>query len=276
MNTVIKFTNKTMEIPGDGTLIRPLFSPGLLLQDSDLTQIVDYQQSKTALLLRSLLGCGVLCGFQVKPETNLSKCGALNMTIDAGVALDCQGNLLEMPLSLSLVIDPGCDKELSLPLWISIAVQGRNCASRDLLCTEEAGVSLQAPTRFKEGFKLIIDNQQPNCACSNQAADNGSCGTGCQCQSVLLAKIDHEHKKEGQTEPAKITADHSVRRYIRPVFADPLAKPKEPAGSDKQTDETNSSSTTATPSTPGSQATGVAESAVSTVASDSKPAAEAK
>jgi hypothetical protein len=45
-----------------GSLIRPTYSPGLLLEDDDLTAGVSYTRGLTQLLFRSLFGCGVICG----------------------------------------------------------------------------------------------------------------------------------------------------------------------------------------------------------------------
>jgi hypothetical protein len=50
---------------GTSTLVRPRFSPGLLLQDTDLNSAVDYGRRMLQLVLRNLFGCGVICGYEV-------------------------------------------------------------------------------------------------------------------------------------------------------------------------------------------------------------------
>ncbi|MEI9852768.1 MAG: hypothetical protein WDN24_20060 [Sphingomonas sp.] len=48
-----------------GQIERPLYAPGLILQDSDLTAAVDYTRELNRLLFRTLFGCGVICGLRV-------------------------------------------------------------------------------------------------------------------------------------------------------------------------------------------------------------------
>ena len=51
---------------GRGSLVRPRFTPGLLLLDEDLTAEVDYTRELSRLLFRNLSGCGVVCGLTVE------------------------------------------------------------------------------------------------------------------------------------------------------------------------------------------------------------------
>ena len=76
-------------------LERPRYSPGLILEDSDLTAAVDYTRGLSRLLFRNLFGCGVICGLTVKIDTD---CG-LNVTVSPGLALDGCG-LESRPLAM--------------------------------------------------------------------------------------------------------------------------------------------------------------------------------
>ena len=83
-----------------GVLERPRYSPGLILEDSDLTAAVDYTRALNRLLFRSLFGCGVVCGLTVSIGTD---CG-LQVTVAPGLALDGCGDPLHLagPVTLEL------------------------------------------------------------------------------------------------------------------------------------------------------------------------------
>ena len=82
-------------------LERPRYSPGLILEDSDLTSAVDYTQALSRLLFRNLFGCGVICGLTVKIDTD---CG-LNVTVSPGLALDGCGDPLQLPGPVTIAYD---------------------------------------------------------------------------------------------------------------------------------------------------------------------------
>ena len=83
-----------------GVLEWPRYSPGLILEDSDLTAAVDYTRALNRLLFRSLFGCGVVCGLTVSVGTD---CG-LQVTVAPGLALDGCGDPLHLagPVTLEL------------------------------------------------------------------------------------------------------------------------------------------------------------------------------
>ena len=94
---------------GVSTLVRPRYSPGLLLRDDDLTAGVDYTRDLSRLLFRSLFGCGVVCGLTVSWKEN---CGKLVVTVDAGVALTCSGDPIYVPKPVSVTLDPCGEKKM--------------------------------------------------------------------------------------------------------------------------------------------------------------------
>src|SRR4029434_11061889 len=81
--------------PGSSSLQRPHFSPGLLLEDEDLNVAVSYTQELMRLMLKSLFGCGVVCGLKV---TAIPTCQDTKRKIELsrGVALDWKGNLIDV------------------------------------------------------------------------------------------------------------------------------------------------------------------------------------
>src|SRR5690349_7118341 len=78
--------------PVMGVLTRPRYSPGLILEDSDLTAAVDYTRELNRLLFRSLFGCGVVCGLKVSLDED---CG-LTVMVAPGLALDGCGDPLQL------------------------------------------------------------------------------------------------------------------------------------------------------------------------------------
>lgn len=258
-------------VPGDAsaTLIRPKFSAGLLLQDDDLTQAVDYLRGVTRMLFRSMLGCGVLCGFEVTPSL---VCNDHHLSIDIakGVALDCNGDLIELPEATNIEYRQPCIQgaaELPKEVWIVICHSEKDCSPRDTLCSTQDGELSPVYTRTREGYELKVievknSEPPPNCCacvstygkkatspgastCCNYIAipadDNcyshhyqGDCACDCQCDCIVLARVLLVKGREDQGWQAE--ADHSVRRYIRPVLMrDPLSSPVNGAAADSAT-----------------------------------------
>ena len=91
---------------GSSGIERPLFSPGLLLEDEDLTAGVNYTRELSRLLFRSLFGCGVICGLEVKGEL-FCKRQQLRVTVGPGLALDGAGNPMQVTKSVPLATQAG-------------------------------------------------------------------------------------------------------------------------------------------------------------------------
>src|SRR5882672_3226227 len=94
--------------PGVALLKRPLYKAGLLLEDDDLTAAVEYTRNMSKLLFRSLFGCGVICGLEVKGTLTCNR-SRVKVTISPGVALDCEGNPIHVPKGFVFEYDPKCD-----------------------------------------------------------------------------------------------------------------------------------------------------------------------
>lgn len=227
------------------TLVRPQYSPGLLLNDDDLSQAVDYTRDLNRMLFRSLLGCGVVCGLVVKAVKSTGTCGALQVSVDPGLALDCHGDPLHLPGTCTVNIDPCV--VLSSPLWVMARRYDKHCAPRGTECSP-CDDATTVCTRIRDSIEIAVVNALPGCSCGcteaapatsaeTDATNDGAsaaasspddpcykdhyagtcavCCNDCACEWVLLARLTS--LADGSWKP-----DHSVRRFIRPLLlADP-------------------------------------------------------
>ncbi|WP_395018483.1 hypothetical protein [Dongia sp.] len=240
---------------GLSNLSRPRFSPGLLLEDEDLTAGVDYTRNLMKLMFSSLFGCGVVCGLKV---TAVSECDGrrLGIKIGRGLALDCAGNPINLPDDVSFPYDPGCEK-MPKELWVSVCYIEKCCRKRDVSCApDDEGEAVY--TRAVAGFEVRVCDKQPKCACAclpkqtqpprqqegcceehaerNAAqpgisADataedfcrcyddhiNGVCGCDCGCECVVIGKLD-AFDIATKNEKKDIPADSRMVRNIRPML----------------------------------------------------------
>jgi hypothetical protein len=148
---------------GLGTLERPVYSPGLLLEDEDLTTGVSYTRRLTQLLFRSLFGCGVICGLTVEARLVCNR-RHLKVTVDPGLGLDCLGNPIEVTSTVEVVYDPGCEP-IPERVWVVACYLDRDCAPREVACGCDGG-NERAMTRQRSGFEIRLYPSHPECACS--------------------------------------------------------------------------------------------------------------
>jgi hypothetical protein len=147
---------------GFGTLQRPRYSAGLLLEDEDLNSAVSYTRDLTRLLFKSLFGCGVICGLRIKPELTCNG-RKVGITVTKGIALDCMGNPLEVPEPVTVEYDPDCDK-LPPSIWVVVCYVEKCCRPRDTSCSSDDD-SQPKPTRVRAGFEIRLHDKRPECAC---------------------------------------------------------------------------------------------------------------
>lgn len=244
-------------IKGNSTLVRPLFSPGLLLRDDDLREGVDYTRNLSRLLVRSLFGCGVVCGLEVHSEL---LCGKLVVTVDPGVALNCLGDPIHVPESRKLSLDPTCGQEIPSKLWVTLCRTDKCCAPRTTACACDEDDGGSVCTRQKEGFEIRIvkvlprdcicaererpedrppppDSAKSDCWCADPCRDchrhhyeGRCCCDCCDCDCVVLAVLNRTERNEtsttqgppapGGAQPSAVAwmPNHSVRRFVRPVL----------------------------------------------------------
>ena len=242
-------------------LERPRYSPGLILEDSDLTAAVDYARDLNRLLFRNLFGCGVICGLIVEAK---EKCG-LMITVGTGLALDGCGDPIQLPKPVTITIDDNVLRDWQNDvsqhrLWVILCGKEKNCRPRSLVCDADEFDGVAQPTRIRSLSEVSLIRTAGNklpcvCGCQPQRSDDEAnpnarrgasnedpcqaehegrdecaedcgCGTACACGCcVLLAEIKYAG------EQWKV-AHAGVRRLVRPKLI-PDHEPKEvavPAG----------------------------------------------
>lgn len=235
---------------GSGTLERPLYSPGLLLEDTDLTSAVDYTRQLTKMLFSSLFGCGVICGLRVDAKL-ICEDRKLQITVGKGLGLDCFGNPVEVPGQQAMTFDPGCDR-FPPDIWVVACHVERECAPRELSCGCDSGQD-RAFTRHRAGFEIKIYTEMPEDVCScekSQPAGRGTqsrccgddadgdgadrndarpergcyddhmdgvCSCDCGCNCIVIGRIKIEPDPRNNDRLVADASDRSAVRDIRPV-----------------------------------------------------------
>ena len=240
-------------------LERPRYSPGLILEDSDLTSAVDYTRSLSRLLFRNLFGCGVICGLVVSVD---EKCG-LTVTVAPGLALDGCGDAIEVPRPIRITLDQAEVEALeSRPqnqgrgeFWVVLCGGEKMCAPRSLVCESDDFESVTQPTRIRALAEVSLAFERPECVCAcgphqepvqhfaNMApvddevdchhdhetrisceADCG-CGTACDCGCCLLLAHVFYGWRGDDGESVWTVRNRGVRRFIRPkLLPDPVER----------------------------------------------------
>src|SRR6185503_11694 len=177
-------TSQALTLPSIGlaTLVRPRFSPGLLLEDEDLTAGVDYTRELNRLLFRSLFGCGVICGLTVEAKP-MCHGRQLQIVIEPGLALDCMGDPIHVTGRQTVTYDPQCDP-FPASIWVTACYLEKCCRPRDVSCgCDDSGQdSTQVErTRIRDGFEIKLYSQQPGCACSCEKPQAPKTRQGGQC-----------------------------------------------------------------------------------------------
>ncbi|SDJ22016.1 hypothetical protein SAMN04487926_1383 [Paraburkholderia steynii] len=225
-------------------LLRAKFGPGMLLEHDDLEQLNLYTRDLSRLLFRSFFGSGVVCGLLVKPDV---KCGKVIVTVDCGLALDCQGDPIYLPRAKTLTIEEQCSKDIPKELWVVLCRTEKCCSPRTAMCASDEGDVTSACTRERDWFEIRIVRARPECACGSEEPDKdplqavagdkcwcvnpehpcyknhyaGICGCteencqSCGCDCVVLARLK---QTSDNPEHPEWKADHRVRRYTRPML----------------------------------------------------------
>jgi hypothetical protein len=250
-------------------LVWPHYSPGLLLQDDDLTTGVVYTRELSRLMFRTLFGCGVMCGLVVRPE---ERCCKLHLVVDKCFALDCRGDPVYVPERQHITVDP-CETDVPAELWVVLRRFDKCCAPRTAVCSPEDDEAASVCTRVRDGYEIRVLPERPECSCGCAGKDAapegpgtdsesefsvysdttgaakgqgtvkqegdagetgganackcvdpaldcyrehyaGECCECCDCEWIVLARVRNDGSKD---EPNWI-ADHSVRRFVRPVL----------------------------------------------------------
>ena len=229
-------------------LERPRYSPGLILEDSDLSSAVDYTRSLSRLLFRNLFGCGVICGLTVKIDV---ECG-LNVTVAPGLALDGCGDPLQLPAPVTIAFDKKKADQLGTAgtsFWVALCGKEKLCQPRALVCDADDYDGATQATRIRALSEVSILFEEPKCICGCpppdpqasgapaqatlagvaapardpchdehearvDCAEECGCGTACDCGCcVLLAKASFAVAADGT---GSWTVQHKgIRRLVR-------------------------------------------------------------
>src|SRR5262249_7278484 len=149
-------------------LKRPVFFPGQLLAESDLTAVAEYLLTKLRLRTRYLFGAGVACGLIVVPETDSTVC------VKPGYAIDGCGNDVIVPCPQQVNIEDlirelrqgrrsgdDCPKPIARPGKVEqydLYIRGHDTPSDyDSPYEFSEGCKTQCfPTRMQEGFAFEL------------------------------------------------------------------------------------------------------------------------
>jgi hypothetical protein len=153
------------------TLERPRYSPGLILEDKDLTAAVDYTRNLNRMLFRNLFGCGVICGLTVSTDR---KCG-LKVTVKPGLALDGCGDPVELPRKVEIQLDEktaeSWEKD-NKPFWVVLCGKEKYCAPRALVCDSDEFDHVTQQTRIRSLAEVTITRDNPKCVCGCPTRDD--------------------------------------------------------------------------------------------------------
>jgi hypothetical protein len=229
------------------TLAWPRFGPGMLLEHGDLELLPAYTRELNRMMLRALFGCGVVCGLKVDA---VEHCGKVRITVECGLAIDCEGDPVYVPKTQVFDLDGECDTQVEGPLWVVLCGTSKCCAPRASMCASDEDESPPVCTRERDAFEIRVLDAPIGCGCLEartgrwdtpcKCADpaqechqdhyNGVCGCKdgdcecCDCDCIVLARVGATGDRE---KPWK--TDHGVRRFVRPVLMrDPLAEAEAP------------------------------------------------
>ena len=247
--------NKPMIAEGRSTLVKPKFGPGMLLQHEDLELQSTHTQELNRLMLRSLFGCGVVCGLTVTVNETRSE-----VTVEAGVAIDSNGDPIEVPDREVIDVSGDCQENEQ---WVVLSGATKLCVPRTTTCASDDEPTSHA-TREICVYEIRLETNRPEriCQCKKQELDdepvegcydshiNGECdctSDGCSDQDrkrILLARLYEE--VVGQVRQWKV--DHSVRRFVRPKLlgdptttttaSEPASEPASETTTNEETDST--------------------------------------
>jgi hypothetical protein len=147
----------------------PQFNPGQLLDDDDMNSGVTSTREMIRLLFRSFFGCGVICGLRVQPQWACEKT-KWSITVTNGVALDCMGDVIELPADVTMVYGPDC-RALPRALWVTICYITKCCRPKDVACSQDDDTQPK-PTRVRPGYEIRLYETLPKCACHCATADD--------------------------------------------------------------------------------------------------------
>jgi hypothetical protein len=194
------------------TLERPRYSPGLILEDSDLTSAVDYTRNLTRMLFSNLFGCGVICGLGVSVSTD---CG-LEVRIAPGLALDGCGDPVQVPRPLTISLDKNELERLQhKSFWVVLCGKEKYCAPRSLVCDSDDFDGLTHATRIRALAEVSLAFEKPECVCECQPGvpvkPPVKAQAAAQSQAGVALPVDSNGRDRPQSDEIDCHHDHETR-----------------------------------------------------------------
>ncbi len=154
------------------SLKRPRFITGKLVTAEDLSLEQHYFLEKLKRHNRSLHGFGIVSGLQVTTDSG-------QIAVDAGMALDCQGNEVVVGMT-QLLSSPASSDD-----WRTAYVNLRYAEdSREPVATQ--GVAQDS--MIKESFEIVVDRENLNRSHRHLRARWLACG---ELHGLTIAKLKH-------------------------------------------------------------------------------------
>ena len=226
-------------------LERPRYSPGLILEDSDLTAAVVYTQQLSRLLFSNLFGCGVICGLNVDAKHDCDH----EVTVNPGLALDGCGDPIQVVRPVKIKLDPvkAVRDTKPQPFWVLLCGGEKLCAPRTLVCDADDFDGVTQPTRMRSTATVSISFDRQICACAivktldetargpavassgapaetkpvgDECAPDCGCDSACACGCcVVLAKVTGTQNDRTGKIDWKVR-HNGVRRFVQPKLED--------------------------------------------------------
>ena len=191
MADVAAFLIERSSMPQYQQLERPRFFAGQLLTAADLQQEQDYLLARSRRRNRFLHGWGIVSGLDVGIDTGTT------VTVAPGLALDCAGNELVLPVPERLTL---------------AGLTGRHYVTIQYL---ELLVGPQPTPRGDSEFSRVREAVRVELACANPAAGHSGMGPGspgCGQEHALCLATLSQHGTHWRVAPAKRSVLRRMQR----------------------------------------------------------------
>jgi hypothetical protein len=199
---------------------------GQLLGVADFQTEQDYFREKLRLLNRCLHGYGVVCGLLVRPVSDPLDCApspaadppASRVSIDCGVALDCNGDelIVRRPIVFDIWQQLSADDQRQLgtgsaSVYVSLCFCEQPIDPVRPVLADQCGATTDCVYgKIREAVRVVVGLAQPK---ADERCE--TCCTACGEPCLPLARID-EFKRGQPVETAKI--HNEIRRRLDPPY----------------------------------------------------------
>ena len=191
MKTKTKTDCKTKDLCHYDSLTRTKFFHGMLLTDEHLRDEQTYHRESLKRLNRHLWGAGIVCGLEVDEPA-----AGLCIKVHPGLALDCDGNTIEVCKTMTVdlgefckkAFPDGCPPEKEAEFekyrmtkylvlrYRELAADPQPVLTPDDDCTPAAEGTKCEASKYREGFCLELRDECPDCLPCDTAEKEGSPG----------------------------------------------------------------------------------------------------